>query len=82
MPIFMCRNGVKILFRYKVIKICVIFSPLPFSPRLNSAGGFCVRVLISPFSPRVNSAESGLGGVGGGLGSLWQAFPQTQKFFF
>ena len=37
-----------------------------FSPRLNPACGFRIP---RPFSPRVKSAESGRGGVGGGLGS-------------
>ncbi len=40
-----------------------------FSPRLNPACGFRVPRPNIAFSPRVKSAESGRGGVGGGLGS-------------
>jgi hypothetical protein len=47
----------------KLLRIALFFSPLPFSPR-------------------VNSAESGRGGVGGGLGSPLAGFsPNTEISF-
>jgi hypothetical protein len=58
------------------------FSPLPFSTSLNPAGGFCVPRPNIAFSPRVKAAESGLGGVGGGLGSPLVGFsPNTEISF-
>ena len=76
------KNGVEILFRCWVIKICIIFLP----PSLFSASQF--RGWISrprpdsALSPHVNSAESRRGGVGGGLGSPLGGFPQTQILVF
>ncbi len=68
------------LFRWWVIKFCVI-SP----PPLFFASQFRVWIpLLHPgiaFSQCANSAESRHGGVGGGLGSPL-AFPQTQKLGF
>jgi hypothetical protein len=58
------------------------FSPLPFSPRLNPAGEFHVPHPNIAFSPRVKAAESGRGGVGGGLGSPLAGFsPNTEISF-
>jgi hypothetical protein len=58
------------------------FSPLPFSLRLNLAGGFRVSRPNILFSPRVNSPESGRGGVEGGLGSPLAGFsPNTEISF-
>jgi hypothetical protein len=77
------KNGVEILFRCWVIKICVIFLP----PSLFSASQF--RGWISrprpdsALSPHVNSAESRRGGVGGGLGSPLAGFsPNTEISFW
>jgi hypothetical protein len=59
------------------------FPPLPFSPRLNLAGGFGAPRLNLAFSPRVKVV-----GVrcreGGGVAwvGLWWAFPQTQELVF
>jgi hypothetical protein len=58
------------------------FSPLPFSPRINPAGGFCVPQPNLAFSPRVKAAESGCSVVGGGLGSPLAGFlPNTEISF-
>ncbi len=47
--IYLCvRNGAEILFCCWVIKFCIIFSPLPFSPRPNSASEFRVLAGFSP----------------------------------
>jgi hypothetical protein len=58
------------------------FSPLPFSPRINPAGGFRVPRPNIAFSPHVKAAKSGRGGVGGGLGSPLAGFsPNTEISF-
>ena len=58
------------------------FSPLPFSPRLNPAGGFQVPRPNIAFSPHVKAAKSGRSGVGGGLGSPLAGFsPNTEISF-
>jgi hypothetical protein len=58
------------------------FSPLPFSPHLITAGGFRVRRPNIAFSPRVKAAESGRGGVGGGLGSPLAGIPPNTEINF
>jgi hypothetical protein len=58
------------------------FSPFPFSPHLNLAGGFHIPRPNIAFPPHVKATKSGRGGVGGGLGSPLAAFPQTQKLVF
>ncbi len=59
------------------------FSPLPFSPCLNPAGGFRAPRPNSVLFSRVKSAESGRGVVGGVAWlALWRAFSQTQKLVF
>jgi hypothetical protein len=69
-------------FVVKLLRIALFFSPLPFSPCLNSAGGFRVPRPNIAFSPRVKAAESGCGGVGGGLGSPLAGFsPNTEIRF-
>ena len=76
------KNGVEILFRCWVIKICVIFLP----PSLFSASQF--RGWISrpgpdsALSPHVNFAESRRGGVGGGLGSPLVGFSPNKDISF
>ena len=58
------------------------FSPLQFSPRLNPVGGFGIPRVSLVFSPRVKAAESGRGGVWGGLGSpLAGLSPNTEISF-
>jgi hypothetical protein len=58
------------------------FSPLPFYPRLNPAGGFRGPHPYIAFSPHVKAAESGRGGVGGGLGSPLAGFPPNTEISF
>jgi hypothetical protein len=70
MPIFVLRNGVKILF------CCYLRYFLPPS----QSGGWIPRPHpIITFSPHVKSAESGRGGVGGGLGSPLGPFPKHRN---
>jgi hypothetical protein len=58
------------------------FSPLPFSPRLNPAGGFRLPRPNIAFYPPVKAVKSGRGGVGGGLGSPLAGFsPNTEISF-
>jgi hypothetical protein len=56
--------------------------PLPFSPRLNPAGGFRAPRPNLAFSPPVKAAESRRGVVGGGLGIPIAGFlPNTEIRF-
>jgi hypothetical protein len=58
------------------------FFPLPFSPRLNPAGGFHAPRPNSAFSPRVKATESWCGVVGGDLSSPPVGFsPNTEISF-
>ncbi len=58
------------------------FSPLPFSPRLNPAGGFGAPRVCWAFSPRVKVAGFRCREEGGGLGSpLAGFFPNTEISF-
>jgi hypothetical protein len=60
-----------------------VFSPLPFSPRLNPAGGFGAPRLNLPSSPRVKVAGFRRREEGGGLGSPLAGFsPNTGIIFF
>jgi hypothetical protein len=73
--------ALKYYFVIKLLKIALFFPP-SLSPRLNPAGGFHVLCPNISFSPRVKSAESGHGGVGGGLGSPLAGFsPNTEISF-
>ena len=71
----------KYYFVIKLLRIALFF-PLPFSPRLNLAGGFHVPRPNISFSPRVNSAESGRCGVRGGLGSPLAGFSLNTEISF
>jgi hypothetical protein len=56
-----------------------VFFPLPFSPHLNPAVGFCAPRLNLAFSPRVKVAKSRRGAEGGGFGSPLAGFlPNTE----
>jgi hypothetical protein len=58
------------------------FSPLPFFPRLNLAGGFGALRLNLAFSPRVKVAGFRRREEGGGLGSPLAGFlPNTEISF-
>jgi hypothetical protein len=58
------------------------FSPLPFSPGLNPAGGFRAPQPNLAFSPCVKAAKSRRGVVGGGLGGPLVGFlPNTEINF-
>jgi hypothetical protein len=58
------------------------FSPLPFSPHLNLAGGFRALRLNLAFSLCVKTAGFGRGAEGGGLGSPLAGFlPNTEISF-
>jgi hypothetical protein len=69
----------KYYFIIKLLRIALFFPPLPFSPRLNSV--WIPRPNIA-FSPRVKAAESGRGGVGGGMGSPLAGFPPNTEISF
>jgi hypothetical protein len=72
----------KYYFVIKLLKKRGFFPPLPFSPRLNPAGGFRAPWPNLAFSPRVKAAESGRDVVGGGLGSPLAGFlPNTEISF-
>jgi hypothetical protein len=72
----------KYYYVIKLLKKRSIFPPLPFSPRLNPAGGFHAPRPNLAFSPRVKAAESWRGVVGGGLGSPLLGFsPNTEISF-